>query len=297
MTNFQTTPIAAGNSQIPASTLRPATRPQARPQTRRQTRSSSGGGRLRSALTVACWTAASAVVSACGGGIPFPGLDADEIFNLGLQAYQAENWGDAIRAFERVLITPGFTRAPEARIYTARSYFGKGKFILARSEFQRVLDRYPADTVAPHASLGVCEAFSKASPILQRDQSPTRNAWQSCGNVARDYAGTLVGLRAAELQLAMYDKLAEADFRRGKHYFKRNLFDSALIFYEDVLNNFPDSQWAPWAMHDIILTFEEIGYDADAEEYRERLIRSYPDSEAAKAIAGEVEGGGIEPDL
>jgi outer membrane assembly lipoprotein YfiO len=232
----------------------------------------------------------AATISACGGGVPFPGLEADEIFNLGMQAYDAENWNEAIKAFERVLITPGFTRAPEARMFMARSYFGDEKFILSRSEFQRVLDRYPADTVAPHASLGVCEAYAQASPILQRDQTPTQNAWQSCGNVARDYAGTLVGLEAAAIQLEMYDKLGEADYRRGKHYLKRGLLDSALIFYEDVLSQFGDSKWAPWAMHDIIVIFERFGYEADATEYRRRLKETYPDSEAAKLLGGD--GGG-----
>jgi outer membrane protein assembly factor BamD len=236
----------------------------------------------------------SAGVSACGGGLPFPGMEGDEVFNLGLQAYQDGNWSEAIKAFERVLVTPGFTRNPEARMYMARAYFGDEKYILARSEFQRVLDRYPADTVAPHASLGVCEAYAKASPILQRDQTPTENAWQSCGNVARDYAGTLVGLRAAEVQLEMYDKLAEADYARGKHYFKRRLYDSALIFYEDVLSKFPDSRWAPWALFDIIKTFEKIGYEVDAIEYRRRLLETYPDSEAAKAVSGTAEGGGTD---
>jgi outer membrane protein assembly factor BamD len=257
---------------------------------------SSRPGKPRSALpfhsVILVWAALATVVAGCGGGVPFPGLDADEIFNLGVQAYESGDWTAAIKAFERVLITPGFTRAPEARLYMAKSYFGDEKFILSRSEYQRVLDRYPADTVAPHASLGVCEAYAKASPILQRDQTPTRNAWQSCGNVARDYAGTLVGLHAAEIQLTMYNKLAEADYVRGKHYFRRRLYDSALIFFEDVLKNYPDSEWAPWAMHDIIQAFEKIGYEADAEEYRRRLKQTYPDSEAAKSLSGTAEDAG-----
>ena len=96
----------------------------------------------------------------------------------------------------------------------------------------------------------------------------------------------------AEIQLSMYNKLAEADYSRGKHYFKRGLYDSALIFFEDVLEGFPDSEWAPWSMHEIILTFERIGYDTDAAEYRRRLIQNYPDSEAAKLYSGATEGGG-----
>jgi len=233
------------------------------------------------------------LLSACGGQIPYEGVPPDEIFNIGLQHYEQENWEEGIAAFERVLIAPGFSRAPEARIYIARSYFNAEQYILARSEFQRILDRYPADTIAPHASLGVCRSYARASPIVQRDQTPTRNAWQQCGNVARDYAGTRVGVEAARVQLQMYEKLAEADYKRGQHYMRRGLYDSAIIYYEDVLAKYPDSDWAPWAIYRIIEAFEEIGYVVDAEQYRERLLEEFPDSEPADLISGvAIEGDG-----
>jgi outer membrane protein assembly factor BamD len=223
-------------------------------------------------------------LSACGGGLPYPGLQSEEVYNLGLQAVAEEDWGEAVKAFEYALRIPGFTNAPEARLLIAQAQFARERYILARSEFQRVLDRYPADTVARHASLGVCESYAALAPIPQRDQGPTQSAWATCGQVSRDYAGTIVGLRAAEIQTQMYDQLAQADYEVGEHYFKRGFWDSAMIYYEDVIALYPDSQWAPWSMYKIVLAFEAIGYQQDAKEYRERLLRSYPDSEAAKLI-------------
>lgn len=246
-----------------------------------------------SVTTAARWVVSCVLVvalSACGGGLPFPGLESEEVYNLGLLAYAEEDWGEAMKAFEYALLIPGFAHAPEARLLTGRAYFARERYILARSEFQRVLDRYPTDTVAPHASLGVCESYAAIAPIPQRDQSPTQSAWATCGQVARDYAGTIIGLRAAEVQTGMYDRLALADFEVGEHYFKRRMFDSAIIYYEDVIAQYPDSQWAPWSMYKIVLAFERIGYQQDAQEYRERLERSYPESEPAKLIGGEDVG-------
>jgi outer membrane protein assembly factor BamD len=238
----------------------------------------------------ACLVSVLFTLAGCGGGLPYPGLQSDEVYNLGLQAFEAEDWDEAIRAFEYALLIPGFARAPEARVYTARAQFAKERFILARSEFQRVLDRYPGDTVAPHASLGVCESYAAMAPIPQRDQSPTQSAWATCGQVARDYAGTIVGLRAAEVQSGMYDQLAEADYAIGEHYFKRRLWDSAIIYYEEVIEQYPDSEWAPWSLYKMILAFERIGYEQDAQLYRERLLQSYPESEPAKLVSGEGVG-------
>ena len=40
-------------------------------------------------------------VSACGGGLPFPGLTVEEVYNLGVGALEEENWGDAARLLKK----------------------------------------------------------------------------------------------------------------------------------------------------------------------------------------------------
>ena len=64
--------------------------------------------------------ASLALFAACGGGLPYPGLTADEVYALALQAREQEDWDDAIRAFEFVLFSPGFNRAAEARLLLAQ---------------------------------------------------------------------------------------------------------------------------------------------------------------------------------
>ena len=59
------------------------------------------------------------VSGACGGGLPYPGVTADEVFNIGRQALQDENWNEAIKAFDHVLIMSAFARSAEARYYLA----------------------------------------------------------------------------------------------------------------------------------------------------------------------------------
>ena len=233
--------------------------------------------------------ASLALFAACGGGLPYPGLTADEVYALALQAREQEDWDDAILAFEFVLFSPGFNRAAEARLLLANVQYSKGRFIESRSEYQRVIDRWPADTVAVRAALGVCRSLASLSPITQRDQAFTRQARLACRQVAGDFAGTVMGLEAARLADQMLLKLAERDYDTGRHYLKRGLLDSSLLYFEEVASQYPDTEWAPWALYQMIDVFGRIGYQRDVDATRELLLDVYPDSEPAQLL---LENGG-----
>ena len=226
----------------------------------------------------------------CGGGGAFTGMVADDVYDLGLLAMAEEDWDKAERAFEAVLRTSAFARGAEARLNLGRVLFAKKDFVLARAEFQRVLDRYTADTTAPHASLGICESFAGESPRVERDQSATAQAELICAQVVRDYAGTLIGLNAESIRGEMYDKLAEKDYVTGQYYQKRNFHDSAIQYYESVIADRPQSKWVPWALYQLVASSKKIGYEDDAEEFAQRLMAEFPDSEPAKLLAASEEG-------
>ena len=234
--------------------------------------------------------ASSLFFAACRGGLPYPGLTTEEVFALGLQAREQEEWGEAAEAFEYVLFSPGFNRAAEARLLLAEAQFSNGRYIESRSEYQRVIDRWPADTVAVTAALGVCRSLARLSPITQRDQSFTRQARLQCRQVAADFAGTLIGLEAAQLADEMMFKLAEQDYDTGLHYMKRGLLDSALLYFEEVADEFSDTEWAPLALYHMVDIFGRIGYQRDLEATRDLLLQSYPDSESAQLL---LEDGGV----
>jgi outer membrane assembly lipoprotein YfiO len=229
--------------------------------------------------------ASSQLLTACGGGgVAFPGLTPEEVYTLGLQAMEQEQWDGAIKAFESVLFSPGFNRAAEARLLLADVQYEKERYIESRSEYQRVIDRWPADTVAVRAALGVCRSLVRLSPITDRDQGFTKQARLQCRQVAGDFAGTLMGLEAQRMSNEMTVKLAEQDYETGRHYLKRDLVDSSLLYFEGVATEFPETEWAPWALYQMIDAFGRIGYTRDVEATRELLLESYPDSEPAQLL-------------
>lgn len=239
--------------------------------------------RILSRLTVLL--VVTALVGACASSQPFRGMDVDEVMRTGVEAFENEDYEFAVQAFERVLFSsPGYERAPEARHLLARSFFRREQYVTAASEYTRFLDRFPTHEMAPDAALGVCRSYVELSPIVERDQSHTRQALTSCRSVAREYAGTEEGRRGAELAARMENKLARKVLNGGQFYLKRKMFDSAIIYFEDVVENYPDTDVVPRALKGLVEANTAIGYQQEAEDWRQQLLQEYPDSEAAREV-------------
>jgi outer membrane protein assembly factor BamD len=228
------------------------------------------------------------VVVGCSRGLSFQGLDTQQIYDRGIEFYEDGDWDDAISSFERVLTTdPGFPLRPEARMYLARSHFGKGEYILAANEFEMVLLRSPNHPLTPEASLGICRSYRALSPIPPRDQEYTRRAESACRQTANEFRGTPEGDQADEYRREMTERLAEKWFDEGRFYQRRNLHNSALIVFQDVVDHFPQTRWAPRAMLGLYRSYESLGWTDEMNRTAERLLLLYPDSDAAREVGRE----------
>ena len=229
--------------------------------------------------------AALVLAAACGTANPYQGMTAEQVYQIAVTEYEEGEYGDAIQARERLMVSfTGFERAEDARMLLADAQFADGNYILARSEYQRFQDRYPTSPRASEAALGVCRSLVALSPIPQRDQDYTEQALGVCRNVAVDYRGSPASEQADSLAEEMRLKLAEKEFLNARFYHRRELFDSAIQYYEFVLELYPDTEWAPQALKGIYEANMAIGYDDLAEEARQRLLQEYPESQAAREI-------------
>lgn len=234
-----------------------------------------------------------ALLGGCASSSEYRGLPPDELFAVGAQQYEAKDWDKAIDVFERLLFEdPTYPRLVEVRMYLARAYYNKGEYITSVSEFTRILDQHPGHALAPQASLGICQSYVAQSPDVQRDQSFTVQAWNACQNTLTDFRGTEVSAEAEALRDEMEAKLAEKIYIAGDFYYRRNLYHSGIIYFNDLLSQYPRSEWAARAMLRLYQSYQSLEWDVEAEEVRQRLLREFPDSDAAKEIG--ADGGGVE---
>lgn len=234
---------------------------------------------------VATLFACTAILSGCGGGNPYQGLDAEGLFRVAQNEYQEQDYENAIRALDRFLITFGDSeRVPQARLMLANAYFEREEFLTARSEYQRFIDRYGTSPLAPQAGLGVCRSLAALSPSAPRDQTYTEEAVSVCRNVLIDFAGTPEAVQASELGDRLRETLAEKEYLNGDFYLRRKLYDSAIKYFEFVATFYRDTDFAPRALLGIYQANQAIGYDDLADAARDQLLSLYPDSEAAAEL-------------
>lgn len=235
---------------------------------------------------------ATAAVHACGGGgNRYQGMEAEALFRLATAEFEEGDYDNAIEVLDRLLIAHGdWPRVPEARLLLADAHFAEEEYLTARSEYQRFLDRHSGHAATPDAALGICRSLAQLAPVPERDQGYTEEAIAGCRNVVVDYAGLPQARQAAEIANELRTTLAEKDYLTGEFYRKRNLHDSAIIYYERVASLYPETEWAPRALLGVYQANVAIGYDDLAEEARQRLLDHYPNSESAASIRGAAPG-------
>lgn len=231
------------------------------------------------------------LAAGCTSTSPYQGMTDEELYQLGLAKYEEGEFGDAIKALDRLLVSFGNSdRMAASRLLLGHAHYGKGDYLTARAEYRRFLDRYAAHPDAPTAALGICRSLVALSPVPQREQSYTMDAISSCRNVVVDYPGTEASSEAAGLGAEMRVKLAEKDYLNGDFYFRRRLYDSALVYFQSVVDLYPETTWAPKALLGIYQANTAFGYEDLAEDARQRLLTNYPDSEEARVVRSDGAG-------
>lgn len=229
--------------------------------------------------------------AACSSGSQYSGWTEDQLYAHGQRAFDAGDWGEARRAFEQlVLAFPLFDHAVEARYYLARTFYEDEQYVSAVSEFTRIVQVYPDHERARDAWMGLCRSYAALSPHPERDQQFTIEAHNTCRNVASDFRGTPIGDSAMAVTREMRNKLGQKAFGEGQWYFRRELLESAELVFNQLLEQFSDTDAAPRALALLIEIYEEWGWDDQRDDARTRLLENYPDSPEARALGQAARG-------
>lgn len=209
----------------------------------------------------------------------------DELYRIGVQEYEDEDWDGAIEALQRFLFQdPGHAKADSAQFLIGESYFNKGQFLTAASEFLRLAQNRPAAPLADDARYRACLSYYELSPRPELDQEYTEEAISQCRSVMLLYPGSPYAEEAAERTTELTNKLARKYYLNAVYYFKRRAYDSAIVYLEHLLETYQGAAVEPDALLTLYETYVELGYLPEAEETRDRLLNEYSNSPQAEAL-------------
>lgn len=247
----------------------------------------------RSGIRLGGLVAAVLLAGACATGAPLKFDSPEALYERALQEVRDEDWADVVMLLERLKLEyPTFARMQEARFHLGNAYFARREYVTAANEFLRLAADYPTGPYADDARFRVCEAYRELSPVVQRDQEYTRAAVEHCEALIAYYPTSEFVPRAREIVQEMTNKLAAKIYEAGVFYQERKALDSAILEYERVVQQYPQTEIAPRALLRLVEVYTRLGYAEEAKAAKDRLLKEYPASPAAKQVEGVTVAGG-----
>jgi len=153
-----------------------------------------------------------------------------------------------------IMANPGSKIANESQYYMAESMFLLKEYLEASIAFDRYVRFSPDYTKIEQSRYRICECAINLSNSYQREQSQTHRALEQLQMFIEDFPTSDFVKDAEDAMLALRLKLAQKDYEVGRIYLKLEEYDSALIYFRSVLNNYYDTSFSDDARVGIIFT-------------------------------------------
>jgi len=128
----------------------------------------------------------------------------------------------------------------------------------AREAFERIVEDYPDSDVADEAKFQVALCTSIASDKSGYDQGLAAQAMKEFDEFARTSPDHELVKRAQEEKRQLIEKRAEGYFKIAKFYERVGKYESAYIYYNKILEEFPEASIAPSALEKAKVTEKRL---------------------------------------
>lgn len=219
--------------------------------------------------------------AACGGPkqpkTP-PMVQPEAELARGMDLFRHGQFRKAQMVFQRLTFEFSVTQEElaQARYYVAECSFQLGDYVQAAADFRKVADEFSTTEYAPTALLRAGDSNLKLWHRPELDPSYGETALAIYQELAGRYPDSDAAGRGRLHVRKLENQFAEKAYKTGIFYMRRKAFDSAIIYFKDVIANYPGAQRAPDALLRLVDSYRAIGYTQEVEETCEHLRRFYP---------------------
>ncbi|MEQ8579820.1 MAG: outer membrane protein assembly factor BamD [Balneola sp.] len=200
-----------------------------------------------------------------------PGDSVEEAYQKGITNFEEGNYSDAAEIFETVTrIGRGSEYAQQAQYYLAESYFNQERYILAESEYLRFITFYPRDPKREEVDFKKAISIYEQSPRYRLDQTATRRAIDEFQLFNSRYPNSEYVTQSADKINELREKLARKYFESAQFYSRTDQYKAATIYYDLVIDRYPESKWAEAALIKQIETYNDYAFNSVLSKQIER---------------------------
>ena len=225
------------------------------------------------------------IVFSCGGPKPEGSWTAAEYFKYALTMYEDEDYFEAVNEFTVITLRyPGSVYSDSAQFYLGMCHFNMDEYIIAAAEFNKLIEEMGRSPLVPEAQYMLGESYNQLSPRAELDQEYTMQAIKQFQIFLEDYPTHKKKEEVEKKLLALREKLAEKQWRNADIYRKMLKLRSSLIYYDIVLNNFYDTEFADDAQYGKALVYMDLEEWENAKDALMTFKDKYPDSELMEEV-------------
>jgi outer membrane protein assembly factor BamD len=243
----------------------------------------------------AALTASLFVALACHPGFqPRNFASSALLYRASLAEYELKHWDNAVAGFERLTLdlSARDSLLPLSHWYLAHAHAMRNEHLLAATSYSRLAESFGDDSLAPQALLN--SGYEYASLWRRPDLDPTYGDLAQVQFRMFDgiYPDSPLRKQADSASLAIDEKKALKDYGTGAQYVRRHAFESSLIYFKDVVKNYPNTKIARDALMAMVLVYRrpELRYLPEARETCVTLRAAYAGDAAVAALCPPAAG-------
>ncbi len=130
----------------------------------------------------------------------------------------------------------------DSQFYLAESYFLNKEYLLAVAEYDRLIRRMGFSPYVEKSRWRVCQSYVKESPKYYKDQTNTQKALSKLQEFIDDYPNSEFKEEANTQISELRNKLAYKEYATGVLYIKMEEYQSAIMSFEFLIDNYYDTE-------------------------------------------------------
>ncbi|MCK6599031.1 MAG: outer membrane protein assembly factor BamD [Bdellovibrionaceae bacterium] len=205
---------------------------------------------------------------------------AESTFAVAQEFEKDERFDEAIRKYTEVKNKYPYSQfATKAELAIADVYFKEESFGEAQINYQTFRELHPKHPQIDYVVFRIGLSFYNQLPeTIDRDLTYAHDAISAFDEVSEKFPMSSFVKEAKEKKEEALKKLAEKEAYVGDFYFKRQVFDSALLRYEFLISNYPQSQIEEKALARAYFSSVKVGDKEKARKYLQLLKKNFPNS-------------------
>ncbi len=239
-----------------------------------------------SLINLVCGLSVLLVATGCAGASPLLTSDpaGTPLFEQGQDALVAEDWADAITAFDTLLRNyPSSPFLAEARLGLGRAHYSQARvesLIMAIDAFQGFLTYHPTHEFVDYAQYMVGMTYAKQMRSPDRDQAPTRSAINAFELFLDSYPDSRLRATVVQERRNAIDSLASHELEVARWQATREVdWDAAIDRVRFALETYPETTLKCDLLFTMAEAYKEGEQFEDAIRYYEQVTNEYPDCE------------------